>query len=375
MPISVLAQSYGKTGESSNFNGDVGVPSGSGYYINGVQITSGALSDVASIAMLDEAEIVTVAWDFATDVTIFIEEDDLCPTITFKRARDGDPTYDISSGDILGAIKFDGRSGAVHYEGVAIRAILDGTPGVNDMPGRLEFLTSADGSSDPTLRMAIDQAGNIKMGDGAWTNYVNVTAGGVLTFEGTASINEPLSILAATTSAELAGVISDETGSGKLVYDTSPTLVTPTLGVASATSISLGDEALDTYDEGTFTPTIYGSTTAGTQSYTTQTGLYTRFGRLVHGVMAVVLSSTSGAAGNIYIGGLPFTADATAIRVRVEISDTDNLTGYTQATTLGSFVIYNSTNIAVADNNGTLIGVGALTATTGIYLTFLYIVQ
>lgn len=38
-----------------------------------------------------------------------------------------------------------------------------------------------------------------------------------------------LSFFAATTSAELAGVISDETGSGALVFGTSPTLTTPTL--------------------------------------------------------------------------------------------------------------------------------------------------
>ena len=47
-----------------------------------------------------------------------------------------------------------------------------------------------------------------------------------------------LAQFAATTSAQLAGVISDETGSGALVFATSPTLVTPTLGVASATSIN-----------------------------------------------------------------------------------------------------------------------------------------
>lgn len=48
-----------------------------------------------------------------------------------------------------------------------------------------------------------------------------------------------LSQFAATTSAELAGVLSDETGSGGgFVRATSPTLVTPALGVATATSIS-----------------------------------------------------------------------------------------------------------------------------------------
>lgn len=50
--------------------------------------------------------------------------------------------------------------------------------------------------------------------------------------------NNKLSFFASTTSAELAGVISDETGSGSLVFGTSPSLTTPSLGVASATSIN-----------------------------------------------------------------------------------------------------------------------------------------
>ncbi len=53
-----------------------------------------------------------------------------------------------------------------------------------------------------------------------------------------ARTTDKLSAFANTTSAELANVISDETGSGKLVFGTSPTLVTPTLGVATATSLN-----------------------------------------------------------------------------------------------------------------------------------------
>jgi hypothetical protein len=47
-----------------------------------------------------------------------------------------------------------------------------------------------------------------------------------------------ISDLSSTTSAELAGKISDETGMGTLVFATSPTLVTPTLGVATANSVN-----------------------------------------------------------------------------------------------------------------------------------------
>jgi hypothetical protein len=47
-----------------------------------------------------------------------------------------------------------------------------------------------------------------------------------------------LSVFAATTSAELASVISDETGSGALVFANSPTLVAPNIGAATATSVN-----------------------------------------------------------------------------------------------------------------------------------------
>jgi len=49
-----------------------------------------------------------------------------------------------------------------------------------------------------------------------------------------ALVADNLSVFAATTSAELAGVISDETGSGALVFATSPTLVTPALGTPAS---------------------------------------------------------------------------------------------------------------------------------------------
>ena len=55
-----------------------------------------------------------------------------------------------------------------------------------------------------------------------------------------------LSAFAATTSAQLSSVISDETGTGKLVFATNPTLVTPIIGVATATSITFPDTTTQT---------------------------------------------------------------------------------------------------------------------------------
>ena len=53
---------------------------------------------------------------------------------------------------------------------------------------------------------------------------------------------DKLSAFAATTSAELAGVISDETGTGALVFANTPTLVTPNIGAATGTSLVLSGD-------------------------------------------------------------------------------------------------------------------------------------
>ena len=59
----------------------------------------------------------------------------------------------VSSGDILGAVYFNGADGTGPVQAAVISAQVDGTPGANDMPGRLVFSTTADGASSPTERM------------------------------------------------------------------------------------------------------------------------------------------------------------------------------------------------------------------------------
>lgn len=53
---------------------------------------------------------------------------------------------------------------------------------------------------------------------------------------------DKLSAFAATSSSELAGVISDETGTGALVFANTPTLVTPNIGAATGTSLVLSGD-------------------------------------------------------------------------------------------------------------------------------------
>jgi hypothetical protein len=70
----------------------------------------------------------------------------------------------VQSGDILGTIDFQGADGSEMVEAALIKAEVDGTPGSNDMPGRLVFSTTADGASSPTERMRITAGNEILFG-------------------------------------------------------------------------------------------------------------------------------------------------------------------------------------------------------------------
>lgn len=70
----------------------------------------------------------------------------------------------VQSGDRLGRISFNGSDGVAPVRGAEIYSEVDGTPGSNDMPGRLIFATSPDGSGTPVERLRIDSVGNIGIG-------------------------------------------------------------------------------------------------------------------------------------------------------------------------------------------------------------------
>jgi hypothetical protein len=73
-------------------------------------------------------------------------------------------------GNNLGRILFSGNDGTEFVNAAEIKAEVDGTPGANDMPGRLVFSTTADGASSPTERMRITSSGNIGIGATSITN-------------------------------------------------------------------------------------------------------------------------------------------------------------------------------------------------------------
>ena len=85
--------------------------------------------------------------------------------VSFRKARgtNAAPTI-IASGDLIGDVQWSGYDGAAYIQSASIYAAIDGTPGTNDMPGRLQFFTTADGASTPTERMRISSSGGVGIG-------------------------------------------------------------------------------------------------------------------------------------------------------------------------------------------------------------------
>lgn len=68
---------------------------------------------------------------------------------------------------------------------------------------------------------------------------------------------------------------------------------------------SIWTEVCDTSEEGTFTPRIYGSTTAGVGTYSSQVGTYERLGNQIHFNIYLGTTAHTG-TGTIRIDGLPY---------------------------------------------------------------------
>jgi hypothetical protein len=172
--------------------------------------------------------------------------------LDIQRSRgttDGSMTA-VASGDTLGYILFRGSDGTSFQDSSYITAQVDGAVSGGTVPGRLGFITSG------TERMRLNSSGTVILQGGS-------------------------------TSA---------TGVG--------------IAFPATQSASSDANTLDDYEEGTFTPTIIGKTSAGTGTYSNQTGSYIKVGQMVSIFIRMDWSAHTG-TGNMGFGGLPFTSAGT----------------------------------------------------------------
>jgi hypothetical protein len=189
-----------------------------------------------------------------------------------------------------------------------------------------------------TERMRIDSSGNVGIGTSSPERLLHVKAGGptYVRIESTsASQNAMLDIKStvATWSIGQNAVKTDGsfefyngsstpiffTTSGAVTVGADLTLTNGNLVVAagkgidfSATAGTGTSELLDDYEEGTWTPTVQGATTAGTYTLSGTTAKYTKVGNQVTVWGFFGFSAASGGTSYAVIGSLPFTYAAGA---------------------------------------------------------------
>ena len=99
--------------------------------------------------------------------------------LVFGRTRgDASTRVSLNNDDVVGRIYFVGDDGTdIQTPAALIQVNIDGTPGANDMPGRLVFSTTADGAASPTERARITSGGYFKASNsGSYSQYSLATA-------------------------------------------------------------------------------------------------------------------------------------------------------------------------------------------------------
>lgn len=149
--------------------------------------------------------------------------------------------YIFNAGALTRAIDFDSSA---EIQGGDFIFVTGGTQ--NDNTGWVQTETVTTIGSDPIIFQQFSGAGTYTAGTGITLNGNQFSNAGVLSINGSAgavtgiaTTAGNLSQFASTTSSQLLGIISDETGTGSLVFSNSPTLTTPNIGAATGSSLSV----------------------------------------------------------------------------------------------------------------------------------------
>jgi len=103
--------------------------------------------------------------------------------------------------------------------------------------------------------------------------------------------------------------VARDSGSGKSTYFNGNIGFPDGYGIDFSASAGGGatSSVLDDYEEGTWTPVYFGSSTSGTGTYTRQSGVYVKVGDLVYASCSIGISAHTG-TGSAEVSGLPYAA-------------------------------------------------------------------
>ncbi|MCM2352919.1 MAG: tail fiber domain-containing protein [Pseudobdellovibrio sp.] len=258
-----------------------------------------------------------------------------------SRGSTAAPTL-VSSNDEITTLWARGYDGSAYQTAARIKMVVDGATGVSDIPGRIEFTTSPDGSSTEQTRMVIKNDGNVgiglttpsavlhlKSGTSATASF-KLTSGTLLTAPQTGALEYDGNNLYFTDGTSTRRTITSTAGAG--TYD-------------NASLISNSSENITMYPNGGAGSVVVSATTASTNS---STG-------------ALVVKGGLGVAGSINSGGTIQGVSVTATSgiispyIAGSVSASGNLT-------LDSTTHATKGNIFLAPNGGN-VGIG--TATPG----------
>jgi hypothetical protein len=100
----------------------------------------------------------------------------------------------LQTDDVVGQITWLGANGTGYDSGAQIQALIDTTPGSsNDMPMRLEFLTTPDGSATPVLRFSVTSGGSTRFSYQAGFNRTSLTDASTIAWD--ARLNQSTYVL------------------------------------------------------------------------------------------------------------------------------------------------------------------------------------
>ena len=184
--------------------------------------------------------------------------------------------------------------------------------------GRVRYDHSTDqltfGTNGTGSRMVIDSSGRVLIGTtteghGDADNLtINDTRAGITLRSANDNYGNIYFSDATSGAGEYAGYIQYNHTANRFVIGTNSTdeIVIQSGGGISFNGETASQNALNDYEEGTFTPTVHGWSATGTATYNTQTGRYIKVGKKVTVWVNLDWSEMSNASGVMAAGGLPF---------------------------------------------------------------------